>query len=337
MPFVSQNLVKRRKSAGGTWFLETTTMFQQGEDSVAEATMRQAGDILEGKTKRARSLFDHRWGECADLSDETALRAAIEDAYGDATEWVDPDAVIDQVLDVRNDVSRSRRFFLNAPTSASDAWVSAPEWAACTDATLALHDGDRITLGFDGSINHDATALVACRLSDRYVQVLGLWEAPRDEKVFFEVPVGEVDAVVANAFATYDVVAFFADPAQWRDTVSRWTAEFGARLRLKASRGHPVEWQTNRLHLVVGALERVYLSIRQQTLRHDGDSRLTRHVLNARRRQSRDGVMIAKEYPKSPNKIDAAYAMALAVEAAGQATAAGIGMKQAPSTIMRIY
>ena len=99
--FVTQNLVKRRRSAGGTWFLETTTMYQQGEDSVAEGTMRTAGEILEGRYRGrpARVLFDHRWGEIADLSDIEELRTALLDAYGDAAAWVDVDAVIDQIFD----------------------------------------------------------------------------------------------------------------------------------------------------------------------------------------------------------------------------------------------
>jgi phage terminase large subunit-like protein len=46
--------------------------------------------------------------------------------------------------------------------------------------------------------------------------------------------------------------------------------------------------------------------------RHDGDSYLGRHVVNARRRPNRWGISIAKEAPKSERKIDAAVAMVIA-------------------------
>ena len=55
---VSRNLVKRRKSAG-TWYIETTTMYAPGEDSVAEHTYEYAQAIAAGKTKRSRMLYDH--------------------------------------------------------------------------------------------------------------------------------------------------------------------------------------------------------------------------------------------------------------------------------------
>jgi hypothetical protein len=39
---------------------------------------------------------------------------------------------------------------------------------------------------------------------------------------------------------------------------------------------------------------------------------LTRHVLNARRRQIRTGYLLYKRYPDLPDEIDAAYAVVMA-------------------------
>jgi phage terminase large subunit-like protein len=51
-------------------------------------------------------------------------------------------------------------------------------------------------------------------------------------------------------------------------------------------------------------------------LSHDGSYRLTEHVLNARRNPTpRAGLLIAKEYPDSPRKIDCAIAATLAWKA----------------------
>ena len=180
---VVRNLRKRKKTAGGTWFLETTTMFAPGEDSVAELTYQLAEQIKGGKSRRQRLLLDHRWGECEDLSAEDDLRAAILEAFGECIEWNDVDGIVDEFYDTRNEPSDSRRYFLNAPTSTADAWVAHHEWAARLDLDKVISDRDMITVGFDGSRGRargvaDATALIGCRVSDGHMFELGVWEQP---------------------------------------------------------------------------------------------------------------------------------------------------------------
>lgn len=321
---VRRNMRKRMKTAE-TWSLETTTMYAPGQESIAEATYKLAEasrDHRRPNNARNRLLFDHRWGEVESLADDAALRAALVDAYGDAMAWMNLDSLVDEFHDPRSDVADSRRYFLNALVAASDAWLAPSEWAACTDATLSLHDGDAVTLGFDGSVNNDSTGLVACRISDRHLQVLGVWEKP-DGDIPWEVDREAVDAAVAAAFDRYEVVAFYADPALWQDYIDRWTKEFGAGIPTSASKAHPIEWWMNRPTAVVAMLERMHSAVLAKQLTHDGDVVLARHVANARRRVGRSGVVIAKEFPNSRNKIDLAYCAALAVEACGDAIAAG--------------
>jgi phage terminase large subunit-like protein len=45
---------------------------------------------------------------------------------------------------------------------------------------------------------------------------------------------------------------------------------------------------------------------------HDADSRMSRHVTNARRAPNRWGISISKESPDSPDKIDGCVAMIIA-------------------------
>lgn len=334
---VTRNLRKRKKIAG-TWFLETTTMFAPGQDSVAESTFRTAEAIKEGRTRRQKLLYDHRWGECANLADEKALRAAIADAYGDAMDWNDLDGLVDEFFDPRSLVEDSRRYFLNAETSASDSWLAAHEWKACADPTRFLEDRDLVTLGFDGAVSDDSTALVACRVSDGHLELLGCWEKPDIPPPDWQVDREAVDAAVAAAMARFEVVGFYGDPAHWQDYLDRWSGEFGERMRVKATASRPMEWWTNRPKLMVAALERFHeaasakgskgLSYTPAADRtgHEAAmaSTLTRHVLNARRRVGRMGVTIAKEYPRSPKKIDAAMAAVLAYEARADAVAGGV-------------
>lgn len=331
---VTRNLRKRKRSAG-TWYLETTTMFAAGEDSVAEETYKLAALIREGSARRERLLFDHRYGICEDLSDEDALRAAIEDAFGDAIAWNDLDGIVDGFYDPRNPPEESRRYFLNAPSSAFDAWILDREWSPRAAPLKIVRDRETITLGFDGSRKRnndvtDATALIACRVSDGHVfepLTKSVWEQPTGAAgKDWRVPAGEVDRAVDEIFRRYRVVGFYADPAKWESYVAQWEARHGAKLKVKATRSNPIEWWITggRARQMVAALESFLNAVVTEEMTHDGSFTLTRHILNARRRESRSGIQIAKENPDSPNKIDAAVAAVLAWQARVDAVAAGL-------------
>ena len=332
---VVRNLRKRKKTAGGTWFLETTTMFAPGEDSVAELTYKLA-DQIKAKKKdggarnlRQRLLLDHRWGECEDLSSEDMLREAILEAFGECIEWNDIDGIVDEFYDTRNEPSDSRRYFLNAPTSTADAWLAHHEWAARLDLTKVVADQDMITIGFDGSRGRqrgvaDATALIGCRVSDGHMFELGVWEQPTGAAgAGWEVPTTAVEAAVRSAFERYNVVGFYADPAGWSEHVSTSTATYRARLKANASQPQPISWKTNRITLVSESLQALHDAILNGGMTHSGEDAMTRHFLNARRRPVRSGVIVSKTTPESPNKIDAAYAGMLAFKARLDAIAAG--------------
>lgn len=329
---VTRNLRKRKKGAG-TWYLETTTMFAAGSDSIAERTYQLAELIREGKSRRTKLLFDHRWGDCEDLSAEEMLRAAILEAFGEAIEWNDVDSIVDQFYDTRAAPADSRRYFLNSPSSTSDAWIVLPEWAARFDGDRVVDSREPIVLGFDGSRRRargvtDATALIACTVADGHVfepLPVCVWEQPQGVEDW-EVPVAEVDAAVDAVFERFNVVGFFGDPAKWETYIARWEAKYAKRLKVKASREHPIEWWMTggRATAIVRALEEFLDAVVDGELTHDGSYALGRHVLNARRRPSRSGLQIAKEHPDSANKIDAAIAAVLAWQARLAALAAGV-------------
>lgn len=348
---VTRNMRKRKKAAG-TWFLETTTMFAPGEESVAEATYGAASLIDEGqkigtaKVRRERMLAYHRWGECEDLTDEKALRAAIRDAYGDAIEWNDEDGIVDEFYDPRADTVDSRRYFLNALTQATNAWLAEFEWAACLDATKVVRRGEPICLGFDGSRKRrrgvtDATALIGSRVSDGHLFELGVWEQPPGAAgKDWEVPKASVHAAIAEAFKKLTVVGFYADPALWETDVAQWEATYGKRLHPKVragGAGHPISfWMTGgRAAKASQAINELHTAIVDGEITHDGSGALTRHVLNARNRYGRFGMSISKDNPDSPRKIDAAVAASLANKARLDALAVGIGRRTA-SSVRRI-
>ncbi|KPC89941.1 terminase [Streptomyces sp. NRRL F-6602] len=336
---VTRNLRKRKRGAQ-TWYLETTTMFAPGQDSVAERTYEEAEAIRDGRKKRGRSrlMYDHRWGECKNLKNEDELRSAIEDAYGDAMEWMDLESLVDDFYDLRNDSADGRRYFLNSRTVASDAWMDPDAWALCRREE-ELQPGDLVTLGFDGSIRDDATALTACRVTDGHLQLLGCWEKPEGpEGDGWQVDREAVDAAVARAFDRYEVCGFYADPPHWQDYVDAWTRDHGDDLKVRATQSRPLEWWTNRPTAMESALDRFMEAVDDKALSHaetldpEHESEalrrgatLTRHVLNARRRpMGRNHLGIGKEHQKSPKKIDAAMSAVLAYECRADAVALGI-------------
>jgi phage terminase large subunit-like protein len=334
---VRRNLAKRKSAE--PWSLETSTMYLPGQGSVAEETHKLAKAIADKKSRTARLLFDHREGPPdVDLTDEKALVAALREAYGPFADVMDLDRILAEIWDPRNTPSDSRRYFLNQRTGAEDAWLVEHEWKARLDVDRVVTNREPITLGFDGSRRRargvtDATALIACTVTDGHLfEPLErcVWEQPSGPAgVDWQVPTGDVDAAVQEVFRRYNVVGFFGDPAKWESYIAGWEASYAKKLKVKASRNHPIEWWMTggRSVFIVRALEQFHDAVIDGELTHDGSFALTRHVLNARRRPSRSGLQIAKENPESPNKIDAAIAAVLAWQARLAALAAGVGRR----------
>lgn len=318
---IDRNLAKSRD--GSARSLAITNAHDPGEGSVAERDWEAFQAIETGISRATGYLYDSLEAPAdTRLADRESLRAGLIVARGDSV-WLDVDRLIEEIYDPSTPASMSRRYYLNQLTASEDAWIAPHEWNACGSDESTDYDAP-VTLGFDGSVRDDSTALVACGLDGR-LELVGCWEKP-------DGPAGEgwqvdrvaVDAAVARTFETRTVVAMYCDPAHWQDYVDRWTSEYGERVTVKASPTRPLEWWTNRLRVMADALARFHDAALENRLSHDHDPVLTRHVLNARRRVSRSGITIAKEHPSSPRKIDAAMAAVLAYEARADAVASGI-------------
>lgn len=310
---IRRNLAKMKGRS-----IETTNAWRDGEESVAERTSYAADLAAEGRTRMTRILRMHPKGAVPDLSDERALRAALATLYRDSP-WIDIDRMVAEVYDPDTDPGDARRFYLNEITSADDAIVTAGEYDACRDGD-PLKDGDTVTLGFDGSRTRDATALIACRMTDCLFApvdlgggMVSIWEGPARHTAGWEIDREAVDEAVHTAFARYRVIGFYADVEQWETYVEAWANTYRRRLKVRASSMSAVGWDMRqRLQQSTRANERLYQAIRDGRIRHTGESTLRRHVLNARRRPNRWGMSFGKETKDSPNKVDGYAAMLLA-------------------------
>ncbi|MFJ7419787.1 terminase large subunit domain-containing protein [Streptomyces uncialis] len=186
----------------------------------------------------------------------------------------------------------------------ASTWLPHGLWdSLAADDTLS--PGEAVVLGFDGSWKGDSTALVAARVHDLRVFVLGHWEAPADD-AHWRVPMADVRDALRSALDTYTVRTLVADPYRWEETLDNLEAE-----------GWPVEaFPTNSLKRMVPATQAVYDACRDGRLSHDGDPALARHIGNAVLREDRHGARVTKEHASSRRKIDLAIAMILAVHGA---------------------
>jgi hypothetical protein len=319
--------IRRNLAKMGGRSIETTNAWRPGDGSVAELTAEYAAKIDAGLVREVGLLRDHREAPPdIDLRDERSLREGLRQVYGDAA-WIDLDRLVAEVYDPGTDVADARRYYLNQVVAAEDAWIAPHTWDSRADATLVLADGDRVTLGFDGSRTDDATALVACRTSDAALFLLHVQAAPGDaRRQGWEVDRERVDDAVRAAVDRYDVAGFYSDVHPWESYVDAWSRDFGSGLLVKASERSAVGFDMRaRLQLFTRAAEGFAAAVEDGELVHDGNSTLREHVHNARRRPNRFGVGFGKEHRESSRKVDAAVAAVLAWSARRDLAAKGLG------------
>jgi len=315
---ISRNAAKSPDGAART--LRITNAYEPGQDSVAQRDREAFDKMAAGATLMSGLLYDSlEANEDAPLTAEAAP-LVVPSIRGDSV-WLSPERIVQEILDLRNPPSQSRRFWYNQITAAEDSWTTPQQFDGNRRDGLQLSDGDQIALFFDGSKSDDATGLTACRISDGAVFVRGVWERP-ERIAEWSVPREDVNGVVEETFTRFDVVGFLADPGAgeddsgqryWDALIDRWSEAHGDTLCVWATPGgadrHAVMWDmrsADRSRLFTEAAERALGDIAEGEFPHDGNPRLRIHVLNARRRPGRYGVSIGKEHRESARKIDLA-------------------------------
>lgn len=193
------------------------------------------------------------------------------------------------------------RYRLNGWTSAESAWLPHGAWEECIKLDDPLSAGDEVVIGFDGAWKGDSTALVACRLRDFHLSLIGLWEAPVGDP-HWRTPADEVKEAIREACRRFQVREVACDPYRFEQSLMELVEE-----------GFPiVEYPTSSLARMVPATHVFYEGVMDHKLSHDGNPALARHLGNAVLKEDNRGARITKEYRSSQKHIDAAVAALVA-------------------------
>lgn len=310
---------------GGQWS-QLTNPWDPTEKSMAQRTYEaKAKDVyINYRLPRRR----------VELNDDEGLLREIIYLYGDSIKerggWVSARRIRADVQDPSYGEAEVRRYYLQEITGGTRAAVTAEGWAARAHSVLGvppLRTGEQIALGFDGSRSRDATSLKVCRLRDGALFRLRIW-LPSDYEDR-KVPRPEVHQAVLDAFKAYDVAYLFADPWKWENYLDIWAGLFKDRV---------VEFPTNKIERMDGAIQRFLHAYSHGEMSHDDDPVATQHALNAvlvkgkpkpQREGDEEGVpeyylSLAKKRADDPAcLIDDFVAGVLAMEARGYAIERG--------------
>ncbi len=299
---IRRNMAKSRDSSGRS--LEITNAHLPGELSVAEATYKS---VKEGDVKGV-------WYDALeappvkDLHNHDEVISALNIARGDSY-WVDPERLYDEMQDPETKEHVARRFYLNQVILVDiDRWLPQGVWLKRVNKEYRIAEHDRVILGFDGSLNGDATSIVMVTV-DRaipFCQMVKTWERPIEKHLAatWRVPRLEVMETLRKTCGTYEVLEIACDPKLWQSD-----------LEILLDEGYPIVEFPQRGQEMIEATQRLYEDITRLLFEHDGDPTLAKHVANA---WVKDELQprIQKESLSSRNYVDAAVAMVMASQRA---------------------
>lgn len=320
------------KSEGGAArILDICNAYRPGQDSIGQRVREGWGDAQgdEATNVDFGLLYDSLEAPPEAPLTVEAAPSVVRAIRGDST-WLDVKRIIQSITNPANPPSESRRKWYNQITAAEDAWATPQAWDAL-QAELTGSDEDQWGVFFDGSKSDDATAAGACRVSDGFRVVIGMWQRPKGLPASerWLVPRDLVDLRMREFMDSHpNVVGLFGDPSHavddedgdryWDGLLDEWHRRWKDRLSVwatgsqKTSGGHSIIWDMSSPQHVrefTEACGRTLAEIETGEMRHDGDGRLRRHVLNARRSPNKFGVSISKRHRESKDKIDLAVCM----------------------------
>jgi phage terminase large subunit-like protein len=275
-----------------------------GQDSIAYSLYQYGKRVATGEV--VDPTFFMSWWEAppeADHRDPEVWKVA-NPGYDDLVSADDFESAVKRTPEPE---FRTKR--LNQWVSSMNAWLPNGTWQPLADKR-ELQPDDDIIIGFDGSFNGDCTSLVGCTIpkddEKPYLFMIHTWEKQPEDTDDWRVNTQEVEDKIIQFCSTHNVKEIACDPYRWQRSMD-------AMLEM----GLPViEFPSTSPSRMVSACGKFYTSVTEQTMIHDGDPLLERHLSNAVVKIDRIGPRIVKDNRGSPRKIDAAVAAVIAFDRA---------------------
>ena len=189
----------------------------------------------------------------------------------------------------------------------AEKWLEPATWESCADPR-PIPDGADVVLGFDGSFNQDATAIVAVTPGDvPHIDVVKVWERTAEMPDDWTVPIADVEHEIRMACKRWHALELVADPYRWQRSLEI--------LRDERVAGEVVEYPQTPSRMIP-ATTRFAEAVANKALSHTGDPDLARHVDNAVLRVGSQGAQLSKISKRSARRIDLAVAAVMAYERA---------------------
>lgn len=277
-----------------------------GQDSTAYQLYQYGQRVARGEIDD--SSFYMAWWEApldADHRDEKTWMLA-NPGYGDLNSKADFESMVKRTPEAEFRTKRCNQW-----VSSQNTWLPAGVWDGLK-ADVSVDDFADVVLGVDGSFNGDTTAIVAVTVPKSkeekpHVWLVRAWEKQPSDADDWRVDTLEVEQTIIDFVQRHPntrEVAF--DPFRWQRT-----------MQALMDLGLPVvEYPSTSARRMVGACQKVFDSVTEATLTHDGDPLLARHLDNCKLKIDNLGARIVKESRASNRRIDAAVAFVIAYDRA---------------------
>ena len=240
---------------------------------------------------------DHR-------SEETWI--AANPGYGDLNSKEDFESMVKRTPEPEFRTKRCNQW-----VSSKNAWLPAGVWETL-QADVAVPFDAEIVLGVDGSFSGDTTAIVGVTVpksqEDKpHVFLVEAWEKQPNDSDDWRVDTIEVEERIKMFCAEHANVKEIAfDPFRWQRSM-QVLMDFGLPV---------VEWPSTSARRMIPATQKVFDSVTEASLTHDGNPLLARHIDNCVLKIDNLGARIVKESRASNRRIDAAVAFVIAYDRA---------------------
>jgi phage terminase large subunit-like protein len=277
-----------------------------GRDTVAYGLYQYGLKVAKGEI--IDPTFYMAWWEAAAEADwrDEATWIAANPGYGDLNDADDFKSVVKRTPEPEFRTKRCNQW-----VSTQSAWLPTGAWEELA-GDITWDSKAEYVLGFDGSFANDSTAICAVTIPKEdelpQVRLIKTWEknfGVDDDS--WRVNVDDVKNTILDFVKENPNVREVAcDPYRYQQMMQE-LQDIGLPM---------VEYYTSNLKLMIPATAKVYDSVMEKKLVHDGNPALSRHLDNCVLRIDAKGPRVTKEHAHSRKKIDNAIAFIIAFDRA---------------------